>query len=265
MPQIHGAARDALGYVQTTLRNQLNTIDDDPIVFSKDEIEANLPIDFSYPPKDEDEKRTDSAKWKERRHFEQGNFHGEPVAIAMDLLAIAVAEIANVSERRIQMLLDRRHNRGLPSCLVDNRHGVNSGYMIAQYTAAALVSENKSLCHPASVDSIPTSANAEDHVSMGTIAARKARKVVENVKNVLAIEVLCATEALSYRLNKQEYEKMSDKFIRDKCGAGTQRIYDYVREGADAIELLHGKDKILHEFIKQAHVKISSSPDEILN
>ena len=272
MPQVHGAVRDALAYVETTLANQLNTIDDDPIFFREDEIEQFPPLDSTQPPLDENGERTDGAAWKQRRHFEQGNFHGEPIAFAMDLLAMTVAELANVSERRIQMLLDRNHNRGLPSCLVDNPDGVNSGYMIGQYTAAALVSENKSLCHPASVDSIPTSANAEDHVSMGTIAARKARRVVENVKNVLAIELLCATEALSYRLSDQTMTQINEDGTRTpkpvqihgECGTGTRRLYDRVRKGDKAIEFLNGEDKILHELIQKARGIISDSPSEIV-
>ena len=127
-----------------------------------------------------------------------GNFHGQPVALAMDLLAIAVAELGSISERRIAQLIDARTS-GLPPFLVENA-GLNSGMMLYQYAAAALVSENKVLAHPASVDSIPTSANQEDHVSMGPIAARQAREVVRNVEHVLALELLCAAQGLDFRL-----------------------------------------------------------------
>jgi histidine ammonia-lyase len=256
IPQVHGAVRDALGYVGTTLRHQLNSVDDDPIIFSAIEMISrdNEPMDG----------------WLERKHFEQGNFHGEPVAFAMDLLAIAAAELGSISERRIQMLLDKHHNRDLPACLVDNPAGVNSGYMIAQYTAAALVSENKGLCHPASVDSIPTSANTEDHVSMGTIAARKARRVIENVRNILAIELLCSTEALSYRLKDQKVTtdpKAKEKraVVTGECGIRTRLLYDSVRKGNTRIELLKGRDVILHKLIDRARNEfLTKSPSEFI-
>lgn len=127
-----------------------------------------------------------------------GNFHGEPVAIAMDYFTIAMAEVANISERRIAHLVDAHHSRGLPPFLVDDS-GLNSGFMIPQYTAAALVSENKVLAHPASVDSVPTCANSEDHVSMGTIAARKAADVTENLRKIVGIELLAGRLAIGFR------------------------------------------------------------------
>jgi histidine ammonia-lyase len=125
-----------------------------------------------------------------------GNFHGQPVALALDYLAIAVAELGDIAERRIERLVNPQLS-GLPAFLTRNG-GVHSGLMITQYTAASLVSENKVLAHPASVDSIPSSANQEDHVSMGTTAARKARQVIANVRRVLAIELLCAAQALEF-------------------------------------------------------------------
>ena len=254
IPQVHGAVRDLLRYVKTTLENQLNSVDDDPIVFTASELE-NLPapLDSLQPPQG-----MSADGWKNRRHFEQGNFHGEPIAFAMDMLAIGVAELGSISERRTQMLLDKNHSRGLPSCLVDNPDGVNSGHMIAQYAAAALVSENKGLCHPASVDSIPTSANSEDHVSMGTIAARKARKVVDNVRNILAIELLCATEALSFRLGEQQvtdHETRQTKKLEitdPRCGKRTRDLYEKVRTGSGRIPILAGNDTILHMLIDRA-------------
>ncbi|MBC7475113.1 MAG: aromatic amino acid lyase, partial [Candidatus Sericytochromatia bacterium] len=127
-----------------------------------------------------------------------GNFHGEPVAIVMDFLSIALSELASISERRIERLVNPNLSNGLPAFLT-GKSGLNSGYMIAQYTAAALVSENKSLAHPASVDSIPTSANQEDHVSMGTIGARKALMIIKNLSNVLAIEALCGSQGIDFR------------------------------------------------------------------
>jgi histidine ammonia-lyase len=136
---------------------------------------------------------------KDTYAYSQGNFHGQPLALAADFLAIAVAELASISERRTQMLLDKHHNRNLPANLTALR-GVQSGLMIAQYTAASLVSENKVLTHPASVDSIPTSANSEDHNSMSTVAARKLRSVLVNSQNAVAIEWLAAAQALDWRV-----------------------------------------------------------------
>jgi len=276
IPQVHGAVRDALDYVKTTIENQLNSVDDDPIIFSEDEIDKLPPMDFLQPPKDSKGKDTDRVKWKERQHFEQGNFHGEPIAFAMDLLAIVTAELGSISERRTQMLLDAHHNRGLPACMVDNPAGENSGYMIAQYAAAALVSENKGLCHPASVDSIPTSANAEDHVSMGTIGARKARRVIDNVRNILAIELLCSTEALSYRLKDQKVTDPNTKpkrktktkravEVTGECGMRTRLLYDNIRKGNNHLELLQGGDVILHKLIDRARNEfLSRSPIEFV-
>jgi histidine ammonia-lyase len=129
-----------------------------------------------------------------------GNFHGQPVAIAMDFAAIAIAELGSISERRTALLIDGRLS-GLPPFLVEDA-GLNSGLMLLQYAAAALVSENKVLAHPASVDSIPTSANQEDHVSMGSIAARQARDILRNVEHVLAVELLCAGQGLDFRVER---------------------------------------------------------------
>lgn len=168
MPQVHGAARDALAHVRRVIEIEINSATDNPLIFV-----------------DEDEV------------ISGGNFHGEPLAISLDLAAIALAEIAGISERRIEAMLDP-HFSELPPFLT-MRGGVDSGFMVSQYTAAALVSENKILCHPASVDSIPTSANQEDHVSMGATAALKARDVLHNTEQVLAIELLCAAEGIDYR------------------------------------------------------------------
>jgi histidine ammonia-lyase len=185
IPQVHGASRDAIAYVRHVLETEINSSTDNPLIF------------------------TDAAK-----AYNAGNFHGQPVALAMDFLGLAVAEIGSISERRTAKLVDRHHNAGLPAFLAAEQ-GVQSGLMIAQYTAAALVSENKVLIHPASGDSIPTSANQEDHVSMGTIAARHAAEIVRNVERVLAIELLCAAQALDYR--------------KRRPGAGTQRALRMIR------------------------------------
>jgi histidine ammonia-lyase len=169
MPQVHGAAREAIRFVREILAIEVNAITDNPIVFPE---EGDL--------------------------LSGGNFHGEAPALALDTLAIATAEIAAISERRLDRLMNPATS-GLPAFLTRDP-GVNSGLMMAQVTAAALVSENKILCHPASVDSIPTEAGQEDHVSMGPIAARKARSVVEHALLVIAIETLAACQALDLLL-----------------------------------------------------------------
>lgn len=166
-PQVHGACRDALAYVERTLAVEMNASTDNPLVF----------VDHGDV-------------------ISGGNFHGQPVALAADTLAIAVAELASISERRIERLVNPTLSE-LPAFLTP-QGGLQSGLMIAQVTAASLVSENKVLAHPASVDSIPTSANKEDHVSMGATAARKAARVVENVRRVLAIELIAACQALEF-------------------------------------------------------------------
>jgi histidine ammonia-lyase len=165
VPQVHGASRDALAHVAEVLTREINAVTDNPLVFASDD-----------------------------QVLSAGNFHGQPVAIAMDYAKVAIAELANISERRVEHMMDPAVS-GLPPFLA-LPGGLHSGLMIAQYTAAALVSENKVLAHPASVDSIPTSANQEDHVSMGTIAARQCAAILENARSVVAIEVLVATQAL---------------------------------------------------------------------
>jgi histidine ammonia-lyase len=170
---------------------EINAATDNPLFFPGDE---TAPLDHEF-----------AANWpagydgRERISFSAGNFHGEPVGMAADCLAIGLAELANISERRTQMLLDAHHNRNLPSNLIPHR-GINSGLMIAQYTAAGIVSENKVLTHPASVDSIPTSANSEDHNAMANYAARKLRTVLRNAQAVLAIELLVAVQAVEWRV-----------------------------------------------------------------
>lgn len=170
-PQVHGATRDALVYVRATVTAELRAVTDNPLIFVDEQGGAEF--------------------------LSGGNFHGQAIALAMDHLAIAVAELADISERRIEQLVNPMLS-GLPPFLAPDP-GLTSGFMIAQVAAASLVSENKVLSHPASVDSIPSSANREDHVSMGTLAASKARTVVENVRWVLATELLCAAAALELR------------------------------------------------------------------
>jgi histidine ammonia-lyase len=168
MPQVHGTVRDVLAYVRSVLEIEINSATDNPLIFPN-----------------------------ENKVISAGNFHGEPVALASDFLCIALSELANISERRIASLINPAVSN-LPAFLI-KEPGLNSGFMIAQTLAAALVSENKSLAHPASVDSIPTSNNQEDHVSMGTIAARKTREVVNNTEDVLAVEFLAACQGIDFR------------------------------------------------------------------
>ena len=171
MPQVHGATRDALAWAAAVLDREVNSVTDNPTVFLGDG-EADL--------------------------ISGGNFHGQPVALALDLVAIAAAELANISERRVEQLVNPALSSGLTPFLAKDS-GLHSGFMIAQVASASLVSENKVLCHPASVDSIPSSAGREDHVSMGSISAKKLAAVVENVKNSLAIEVLTAAAGIDQR------------------------------------------------------------------
>jgi histidine ammonia-lyase len=166
VPQVHGASRDALDFARGVIETELNSVTDNPLVFAEGDILSG------------------------------GNFHGQPLALAMDFAAIALAELASISERRTYLLLEGHD--GLPKLLMQDT-GVNSGFMIPQYTAAALVSENKVLCHPASVDSIPTSLGQEDHVSMGSISAIKLSSVLRNVERVLAVELLTSAQALDFR------------------------------------------------------------------
>ncbi len=201
-PQVHGTSKDALDFVKKVVETEINSATGNPLIFAETgEIFNN-----------------------------GGNFHGQPISLAMDFLTIALSEIANISERRIERLVNPLLS-GLPAFLVKDA-GLNSGMMIAQYTAAALVSENKTLSHPASVDSIPTSANKEDHVSMGSIAARKCKQVLLNVENVIAIELLCAAQAL-------------DLFTNLKAGAGTKEAYSVIRQHITHLE----EDRILSEDI----------------
>ncbi|MCP3924349.1 MAG: histidine ammonia-lyase [Desulfobacterales bacterium] len=201
-PQVHGASHDAIRYAKGVVETEMNSSTNNPLIFSESE-----------------------------EFLLGGNFHGQPVALAMDFMAIAVAELANISERRIERLVNPMLS-GLPAFLVENG-GLNSGFMIAQYAAASLVSENKVLAHPACVDSIPTSANKEDHVSMGTISARKCRDIVTNAENVIAIEMLCGAQAM-------------DLFTNQKAGVGTRAAYKVIREHIARLD----KDRIISRDIE---------------
>ncbi len=184
-PQVHGATLDTVNYAEKVITTEINSSTENPLIF------------------------TDTKDF-----ISGGNFHGQPVALVLDFLGIAVAELASISERRIERLVNPDLS-GLPAFLVENG-GLNSGFMIAQYTAAALVSDNKILAHPSSVDSIPTSANKEDHVSMGANGARKLLRIIENVEEVLSIELLVAAQGY-------------DLFTNLKGGIGTKAAHDVIR------------------------------------
>jgi histidine ammonia-lyase len=183
VPQVHGAVRDALDHLRRVLDVEMNSATDNPLVF----VEGNVVAE-------------DALATGGGRVISGGNFHGEPIALALDFAKLAIAELGAISERRTALLVDERLNGGLPAFLVA-ASGLDSGLMLYQYTAAALASENKVLVHPASADSIPTSANQEDHVSMGPIAARHARTVLGHVERILAIELIAAGQALDLRLD----------------------------------------------------------------
>ncbi len=201
-PQVHGAIQDAMQHVLDIVEREMNAVTDNPILFA-DSNEA----------------------------ISAGNFHGEPLALALDYLAIALAELANISERRIERMVNPNLSNGLPPFLT-KYSGLNSGFMIVQYTAASLVSENKVLAHPASVDSIPSSANQEDHVSMGAISARKAKSILDNSRKVIAMELFVGAQALDFR----------EKAIQ---GDKTGKAYTFIRS---RIPFIH-KDEVMFPYL----------------
>jgi len=214
IPQVHGASRDAIDYVERVLSTEINSATDNPLIF------------------------TDGGG----EPLEGGNFHGQPLALALDFLAIAASELANISERRTERMVNGALSR-LPRFLTANG-GLNSGYMIAQYTAASVVSENKVLTHPASVDSIPTSANQEDHNSMGSISAQKAYKVVGNLAVVLGVEYICAAQGIDF-------------LAPLKPGAGTLPAYELLRSRLPHLEddrVIFDDLEIAQELIRQGQV-----------
>ena len=208
--QVHGASRDAINYAHEKVLIEINSATDNPLVF------------------------TETGEV-----ISGGNFHGQPMALAFDFLGIAIAELANISERRIEQLVNPTISN-LPPFLTEHG-GFNSGFMIVQYAAAALVSENKVLAHPASVDSIPSSGNQEDHVSMGTIAARKARSILDNATRVLGMELYCACQAIDLTKN-------------GPLGVGTQIAYDTVRKSADFVD----HDRVMYPMLNACADLITS-------
>lgn len=203
MPQVHGASRNAWLHVKEMLEVEINSVTDNPIVFSKDHTISG------------------------------GNFHGQPMALPIDYACLATAEVGNISDRRIYLSLEG-DTPGVPKLLLKET-GTNSGFMIPQYTTAALVSENKGLCFPASADSIPTSLGQEDHVSMGSIGGRKALRVVENVEKIIGVEIFCAAQALDFHRPLKSSKIMS-------------AIHDHVRTKIDHIT----KDGVMNEIMETA-------------
>ncbi|PWH12134.1 MAG: histidine ammonia-lyase [Anaerolineae bacterium] len=213
IPQVHGAVRDAIAYARWIFEIELNAVTDNPLIFINDDDEISV--------------------------LSGGNFHGEPLAIAMDYLAFSVAELGNISERRIMRLTDECSNTHVLPAFLTREGGLNSGFMILQYTAAALATENKVLSHPASVDTIPTSANVEDHVSMGVTAALKLRAVLDNVEQILAIELMAAAQGVDFRKQVIGHDKM--------LGQGTRGVYALLRHHIPFIET----DRPLAEYMEK--------------
>jgi histidine ammonia-lyase len=209
MPQVHGASRNAWLHLKELTEIEINSVTDNPVIFSKD------------------------------KTISGGNFHGQPLALPLDYCGAAASELGNISDRRTYLLLEGG-TAGLPELLMRNT-GINSGFMMPQYTSAALVSENKSLCYPASVDSIPTSLGQEDHVSMGSISARKTYQIIENLEYILAVELLCAAQAFDYR------KPLKSTRILEAC-------HDLIRNEIDHAE----EDRIFARDIKIAHDIITS-------
>lgn len=221
IPQVHGAVRDAVLYARWVLEIELNAATDNPLLFF-DEATGEATV------------------------LSGGNFHGEPVAIAMDYLALAMAELGNISERRLTRLTDECSNQETLPAFLTKEGGLNSGFMLTQYTAAALASENKVLAHPASVDSIPTSANTEDHVSMGTIAARQAKDIVDNVERILALELFAACQAIDFRREVLGPEA--------QLGRGTAPAYKLIRGSVPFLE----KDDVMYPYIESVRELIAN-------
>jgi len=215
IPQVHGAIRDAIAYARWIFEIELNAVTDNPLIFIDDETGR---IDV----------------------ISGGNFHGEPLAIAMDYLGLAMSELGNMSERRIMRLVDEASNTHTLPAFLTKEGGLNSGFMIVQYTAAALATESKVLSHPASVDTIPTSANVEDHVSMGVTAALKARRINMNVERILALELMAAAQGIDFR------REVMDK---PRLGEGTQISYDLIRQHVPFIQ----RDTVLYKYIETMH------------
>lgn len=214
IPQVHGACRDAIKYARWVVEIELNSATDNPLIFFEPD---GSPIAISG-----------------------GNFHGEPLAFAFDHLGLAIADLGNMSERRVTRLTDGHSNREALPDFLTTEGGLNSGFMLVQYTAAALASENKTLAHPASADTIPTSANWEDHVSNGPIAGRRARQIIGNVARIVAIELLAGAQGLDFRRQVMPGAQQ---------GGGTRAAYELVRSRVPFI----GRDEVMYPHIDAVH------------
>lgn len=218
IPQVHGACHDAIKYARWVVEIELNSATDNPLIFW----EGDRPIAISG-----------------------GNFHGEPLAIAFDYLGLGMTELGNMAERRLTRLTDGTSNRHILPDFLTPQGGLNSGFMLTQYTAAALASENKALVHPASADTIPTSANWEDHVSNGPIAGRQARRVIRNVEKILAIELLAAAQGIDFRRQVQPDARL---------GRGTQIAYDLIRARVPFV----AQDTVMYPLINAVHELVAT-------
>jgi histidine ammonia-lyase len=275
IPQVHGAVRDAIAYARWVIEIELNAVTDNPLIFVSDAAaQESSSADKSHDlpsqtvalepsgsaahdspnaaeaahqlPGDNAAKAPPNPAAVEIAILSGGNFHGEPIAIALDYLAIAMTELGNISERRTMRLTDEASNtHTLPAFLTENG-GLNSGFMLTQYTAAALATENKVLAHPASVDTIPTSANVEDHVSMGATAALKLRQVLDNVETILGIELFAACQGVDFR--RQALGPHT------RLGAGTAPVYALVRQHVPFLTA----DAVMYPYIHTAKTLIAS-------
>ncbi len=221
IPQVHGAVRDAIAYAQWVIGIELNAVNDNPIIFV-----------------DEETGETDVIS--------AGNFHGEPIALAMDYAALALTELGNMSERRVARLVDADSNGGVLPMFLTQNGGLESGFMMAQYTAAALASENKVLAHPASADSIPSSANVEDHVSMGATAVRQMAQILDHVETIIAIELLAAAQGIDFRQAQREQP--------GQLGRGTQAAFALLRQQIPFLD----EDTVLSTYIEVARQLVAS-------
>lgn len=234
IPQVHGASRNAWLHLKETILTEINSVTDNPIIFS------------------------------EEKTISGGHFHGQPIALPMDYAGLAAAELGSIADRRIYLSM-MASTPGLPKLLMEHT-GLNSGFMILQYSTAALVSENKSLCFPASADSIPTSLGQEDHVSMGAISARKSLKIVENLEKILGIEMMCAAQGFDFRKPMKSNILLDEmhRIIRQYITfADTDRIFS--DDMNSAIELLHSKEiiKRLNATAKKHHIDLKNDKDEV--
>jgi histidine ammonia-lyase len=238
MPQVHGACRDAVAYAEWLVKLELNAVTDNPLIFVSEEFGVSPSGGMAA-----------QAGSQDIEVISGGNFHGEPLALAFDYLTIALSELGNISERRIMRLTDEASNAHVLPAFLTECGGLNSGFMIVQYTAASLCTENKVLSHPASVDTIPSSANVEDHVSMGLTAALKLRQVAENLETILGLELFCAAQGIDLRRKSIGSDK--------RLGIGTTPVYESLRLKIPFIEKdeylkthLDSAAEVVREFIK---------------